>query len=162
MLFMIWAISYGPYRKRLEPYCFILYDIHRVYRRLAIAYNLWNMPKPLATTSKTMLWLSFNPIYPLYTGLMILPFTQGLYFCSGLTFYIIFYNLRSQSFRCPVLLRMSDTRRAVIESWYPLHRVTSGWLVSSTYAWTGTPTLSVRRPHFTFCYGRSHIYSVLE
>ena len=145
---MIWVISYGPYRNRLEPYCFILYDIHRVYRRLAIAYNLWILPKPLATTSKTMLWFSFNSNLLWHTDT---SFTQGLYFCSGLLYPLLYSIIyRHSPFWCPVLLRMSDTRRAVIESWYPLHRVT---LVGQYPPPTRGRVLQhvlCSRPHFTF------------
>ena len=34
------------------------------------------------------------------------------------------------------------------------------WLVSSTYAWTGTPTRSVIKASLHHCIGRSRIYSV--
>ena len=75
---MVWTISYGPYKIRLEPYCFVPYSE---------GYP-WPQQMDYADAARnystTMLWFAFKSIHPLYTGLVIVPFTQGFYICLAL------------------------------------------------------------------------------
>ena len=77
----LWTIKYGHD-----------WSIFKSYRRLTMAYNTWIMPKPLATTSKTMPWPSFK-------------FDPPILFISVLALCSISVLCRKPSWY-PVLLRM--------------------------------------------------------
>ena len=135
----IWTIKHGPYDSHMIR--------KKIYRRLP-----WPILHGYAEAAR-------NSVQD--DAVAFLQIRSTTLFISVLALYFIsVHNFPSRSLLVPRPSQDVGYQEGC-DTWViPLTQGLFSWLVSSTYAWTGTPTSSVIKASLHLCIGRSRIYSV--